>query len=248
MSDKNLIYVLNKTLALRQAPNGFRTSMDSVMLGAACPAKDGQSILDIGCGVGSAGLCALKRVSGATLHGIDIQRDHIEIARENARLNDMDSRAEFTCSDIRELDIDRFDHVICNPPYMELNAHISSPSESKARAMGHIEADIDLQDWITTAYNHIKGQGSLCMIHEAGQIDNIIHALYSPRGGRRFGAIEITPLFPKLGVPAKRVIIRACKHKKSGTTLHQGIIMHEENGDYTQSAEMVLRDGAGIFL
>ena len=247
MTDKNLIYILNKTLALRQAPQGFRTSMDSVMLGAACPVKSGQSILDLGCGVGSAGLCALKRISGATLHGVDIQGDHIEIALENARLNDMDSRAEFTCSDIREMDIDRFDHVICNPPYMEMNAHISSPSESKARAMGHIEADIDLQDWITTAYNHIKGQGSLSMIHEAGQTDNIIRSLYSPRGGRRFGAIEIIPLFPKLGVPAKRVVIRAYKHKKSGTTLHQGIIMHKDNGDYTETADKILRGAEKLF-
>jgi len=56
------ITVLNGKLRLLQAPDGFRTSIDAVLLAAACPAQNGHSILDLGCGVGSAGLCALHRL------------------------------------------------------------------------------------------------------------------------------------------------------------------------------------------
>ncbi len=248
MNDEHLIYVLNKKLALHQAQKGFRTSMDSVMLGAACPAKSGQSILDLGCGVGSAGLCALYRIVNATLTGIDIQGDHIEIAQKNAEINNIENRSNFIVSDIRDARLGNiFDHVICNPPYMKFDAHIQSPSPSKARAMGHLDENMDLQSWITCAHRHIKGQGSLSIIHDGGQIDNIIHALYGKNGGKRFGGVEIIPLYPKKNQPAKRIIIRAWKHKKSPSILHQGIIMHKSNGNYTKQADRILRDAEKLF-
>lgn len=249
MSKSNPIHVLDKSLTLYQAPDGFRTSMDSVMLAAACPASKGQSILDLGCGVGSAGLCVLKRVEGTTLTGIDIQGNHTDIATENARANDMVQRVNFIRADIRSYpftNIGTFDHVICNPPYKEAGAHRQSPSEAKALAMGHTENDISLQSWISCAWYHIKGQGSLSMVHEAGQVDAILHALYSKNGGRRFGSVEIIPLYPKAGVPAKRVIIRAYKHKKSPSVIHHGIIMHEKDGSHTKEADDILRHAAPL--
>jgi len=247
MDTENLIYVLDKSLALYQVPDGFRTSMDSIMLGAACPVKSGQSVLDLGCGVGSAGLCVLKRVDNTRLTGIDIQQDHIDLAIKNSEINHMQDCAEFICTDIRDdFNIGTFDHVICNPPYKEAGAHRLSPSPAKARAMGHIEDDIDLQNWITRAWLHIKGQGSLTIIHEAGQVDNILHSLYGKNGGKRFGRVEIIPLYPKQDVPAKRVILRAYKHKKSPAILHHGIIMHDSEGNNTKQAENILRNKAAL--
>ncbi|MGH1456775.1 MAG: tRNA1(Val) (adenine(37)-N6)-methyltransferase [Alphaproteobacteria bacterium] len=247
MSNYNPIHVLNKSLALLQIEGGFRTSTDSVLLGAACPIKAGQHVLDLGCGVGSAGLCVLKRVAYTNLTGLDIQADHIAIASQNAALNTMSGRASFHCGDVRDThDIGMFDHVICNPPYKESGAHIPSPSNKKALAMGHQEEDLSLQDWITCAWTHIKGQGSLCMIHEATKTDEIIHNLYSLKGGRRFGNIEIFPIFSKKGDEANRVVIRAWKHKKAGSKIYSGIIMHDAEGAYTKEAEDILRHSASL--
>lgn len=248
--DDSTIYVLNKALRLRQAQSGFKTSIESVFLGAACPARYGQSVLDMGCGVGSAGLCVLKRVDGTTLTGFDFQDSHIEIARFNAQENGMAERCAFQVADVRDyLDsvLGRFDHVICNPPYMSYGAHKPSPSEEKARAMGHIEDGLDLRIWVTRAWNHISGQGSLSIVHESGHLDSIIHALYGERGGRRFGRVEVFPLYSKAGRVAKRVIVRAWKHKQSPTILHPGLVVHDADGEYTKEAENVLRQAASLF-
>ncbi|MGB0718865.1 MAG: tRNA1(Val) (adenine(37)-N6)-methyltransferase [Bdellovibrionales bacterium] len=242
MSKKDEIHVLGGRVVLRQIEGGFKTSTDSVLLAAACAAKTGDQILDLGCGVGSAGLCVLGRVSGAHLIGIDILPDHIALAHANAKINDKGDYARFVAEDIRDFEDDEFDHVICNPPYMESGSYIDTPYARKAVAIGHGEDDIDLKDWIDAAHRNLRHGGSFTIIHRGDAVDRIIRLL-----GTRFGAVEIIPLWPKAGVAARRVIVRAIKNRKSPGVLHAGIVLHEDSGDYTTAAEAVLRNGAGLF-
>ncbi len=231
------IHVLNKRVRLLQPADGFRTSLDSVMLAAACPAKAGDHVLDMGCGVGGAGFCVLARVPGTHLHGIDIQPDHIDLACRNIALNDMQSRAQFEAGDIRDAAAGTFDHVICNPPYLETGTHSISPSQKKAIAHGHHEEDISVYDWLDAGFRHLKSGGSLTMIHRADRTDKIILGLKN-----RFGAIEIIPLWPRAGENAKRVIIRAIKDRRTPARLHTGVVLHEADGRYTPTADDILRD------
>lgn len=245
MSKTDPIYVLDKRVQLRQPENGFRTAIDAVLLAAACPAKPGQTLLDLGCGVGSAGLCALRRIDGVKLTGIDIQDDHIELARENAALNNLTAQTQFITANVADYTHYQngknalFDHIICNPPYNDNGAHTRSPSAAKARAMGHDETT--LQDWINCANRNLKSGGSFTLIHKADQIDAIILGL-----GDRFGSIEIIPLWPKTGEAAKRVIIRARKDSKSPAKLHPGIVLHQNDGSYSAAAEEILRNMAPL--
>jgi tRNA1(Val) A37 N6-methylase TrmN6 len=235
MSTQKPIHLLDKRLALRQPEGGFRPGLDSVMLAAACPAKAGDHILDLGCGVGSAGLCVLSRVDGTRLSGLDVQGEYIALAEDNAALNDMAERTRFLTGCISQFSETKFDHIICNPPFMEAGTHSPSPDESRAKANGH-DGDATLEDWVKAAFNALKSGGSFTIIHRADMSDKIILAL-----GKSFGATEIIPLWPKAGRPAKRVIIRTIKHRKSPATIHAGLILHQENGEYTPEAENILR-------
>lgn len=247
------VTVLGQRLRLRQIPDGFKTSIDAVLLAAACPAQTGHRVLDLGCGVGSAGLSVLTRIEGTMLTGIDVLPDHVALARENAEINDLDARTTFIAEDIRDFEPgfyggDVFDHVICNPPYLGSGAHIQSPSAKKQLAIGLDpigvgEDAMDLKDWIDAAHRNLRSGGGLTIVNRADATDKIIREM-----GRKFGAIEIIPLWPKLSVKAKRVIIRGIKDRKSPATLHPGIVLHRADGDYTDAAEAVLREANALYL
>lgn len=237
MSEPVEIHVLDKRVRLLQPHDGFRTSLDSVMLAAACPARGGDHIFDMGCGVGGAGLCVLARVEDTKLTGVDIQADHIDLANRNIALNNTQGRAAFIASDITDFSAPHtFDHVICNPPYMDTGTHTASPSPRKAVAHGHHD-ETSLDDWLEAGFRALKSGGSFTMIHRADKTDKIILGLKN-----RFGAIEIIPLWPRAGENAKRVIIRAVKDRKTPAILHAGIILHEADGGYTAAADAILRD------
>lgn len=237
------IYVLNKRLKLLHSEKGFKTSIDSVLLAAACPAMAGESVLDMGCGVGGAGFCVLSRIDRVLLTGVEIQAEHVKLAERNAIANLLQERSQFICSDIRDFKQEKnFNHVICNPPYLEAGAHLRSPHEEKATAMGHAEHDITIKDWVDAAHYNMKSNGALIMIHRADMIDKIMLAM-----GKRFGAIEIFPLWPRQKENAKRVIIRAIKDRKSPATIHAGMVLHNEDGSYTFEAEKILRDMESLF-
>lgn len=241
MSQTPEIHVLDHKVRLLQAGEGFRTSMDSVFLAAACKAEKGARVLDLGCGVGGASFCLLWRVPETHVTGIDIQDDHVHLARENIALNKMEGRADFITGDMRSFhDAQRFDHVICNPPYLEAGRYTVSPQEKKAAALGHDGTDVELKDWIDAAFDNLKSSGSLTMIHRADMTDKIILCM-----GKRFGAVEIIPLWPRAGEEAKRVIIRAVKDRKSPARMHAGIVLHEGEGQ-SAAANAILRDGEAI--
>lgn len=244
MSEPVEIFVLDKKVRLLQPADGFRTSLDSVMLAAACPAGAGERVLDMGCGVGGVSFCLLQRVPECHITGIDIQNLCIELANQNKSLNNNTERCGFICGDVCGYDVEnpaaRFDHVICNPPYLEAGAHTQSPHEGKAVALGH--EDASLQDWLDAGFRNLKSGGTFTIIHRADMTDKIIMGL-----GKRFGAIEIIPLWPRAGEAAKRVIIRAIKDRKTPATLYPGLVLHEADGNYTSATENILRGGEKLF-
>jgi tRNA1(Val) A37 N6-methylase TrmN6 len=241
------IQILNRRVRLLQPVGGFRTSLDSVMLAAACPAESGQSVLDMGAGVGGAAFCVLSRVPGCNVTGVEIQDEYHALAIRNISLNEAENQAEFVHADIMAFEAERFDHVICNPPFLEAGTYTPAEDAGRAMALGHgapvvlARSDArgeDLKAWIDAGFRLLKSNGSLTLIHRADCIDKIIQVL-----GKRFGAVEVIPLWPRCGEPARRVIVRAIKDRRSPALLHPGVVLHEADGAYTPEAERYLRQG-----
>ncbi len=230
--------LLDGRVKLRQPLEGLRAGLDAVMVAAACLAKSGENVLDLGCNTGAVGLCVKARVPGIVLTGLDIQEDLVVLARVN------DANATFIAGDLRDktlLGSDAFDHVVCNPPYMQAGTWYDSVHQGRSKALGKKEGDATLQDWVDCIQRVVKPGGSVSLIHRADHADKIIQGL-----GTRFGGVEIWPLYPHAGEPANRIVIRALKNRKSPSVFHAGIVLHEKDGAWTRQADAVLRGAGGL--
>jgi tRNA1(Val) A37 N6-methylase TrmN6 len=239
--------LLRGKVRLLQPKVGFHASIDSVFLAAAAPIKDRHKVLDIGCGVGSVGLCITSRNKNISLTGIDIQSELIDLAHQNAALNGLES-ARFHAGDIRSEKVipdNAFNVVVMNPPYLEAGRHTSSPEKIKATSHGEGVSGASLGDWIKYAHRKLKQGGHLTMIHRADRLDDAVAALEKRRW---FGSLILYPLWPHAGENAKRIIIQARKERYAPLVLKAGMVIHKDNGKYTEEAEAVLSETATIAL
>ena len=126
---------LGGRLVLRQPRKGYRAGADPVLLAAAVLARPGESLLDLGCGAGTAALCAGARVPGLRLAGLERQPAYAELARRNARENGLEMTV--TCGDLsvmpEALRQQQFHHVIANPP-ISAATPLSAPGPTTAKA------------------------------------------------------------------------------------------------------------------
>jgi release factor glutamine methyltransferase len=81
-------------------------------------------ILDLGTGPGTLLLAALDQWPGATGLGIDASKRALDYARRNAARLGLSARASFRPGDWAEGIEERFDLILCNPPYVEAGADL----------------------------------------------------------------------------------------------------------------------------
>lgn len=239
--------LLDGRVRLIQPAKGFRAAIDSVLLAAAVPARAGESVLDVGAGVGAAALCLAARVPDCRIFGIEIARDLVRLAGENARLNGWDRRITIMTGDLTSppprLAAGSFQHVMANPPYLAPERADASPVA--ARAAAAVEGRGRLADWIGFCLAMLAPRGSVTVIHRADRLAELLALLDARAGG-----IVVLPLWPgRDGTrPAKRVIVQARKGSSAPLRLLPGLALHEAGGGYTDEAEAVLRHGAALAL
>jgi tRNA1(Val) A37 N6-methylase TrmN6 len=237
--------LLGGRIRLRQPAVGYRVAIDPVFLAAAVPAEPYQTILDVGCGSGAAMLCLAARVPHSRIVGLEMQRDLVRLAGDNAILNCMETRVSAMIGDLLRapprLSPGAFDHVMANPPYLQRGQ--ATPSTVPDRAEATIEGEADLAAWVGFALAMTRPKGSMTFIHRADRID----ALLAEIAGRA-GDVVIYPLWPGPGKPAVRVLVRARKQVAGPARLAPGLVLHEPDGRLTPAAEGVLREGRGLAL
>ena len=237
--------LLGGRVRIRQPVDGARVSIDPVFLASAVPVNAGELVLDIGCGTGAAMLCVATREPLCRVVGLERQRELVRIAGDNAILNGMTPRVSVMVGDLLQppprISAGAFDHVMANPPYLERARANETPNSARAEAT--IEGDAELGDWIRFAIAMAKPKGTVTFIHRADRIDAVLSQIAG-----RAGEVVIYPLWPGLGKPATRILVRARKQVAAPARLAVGMVLHEPDGRFTPAAEAVLRGGEALAL
>ncbi len=230
---------------LKQPVGAYRVAIDPIFLAAAVHAKPGDTVLDIGAGVGAASLCLARRLDGIKVIGLELQREYVRLAAENVKLNHLQDRVEILCGNLLKapprLAAGTFTHVMTNPPYVEHDKGRPSPNPLKRHA--NIEDSASFSEWANFCLLMVKPKGTITFIHRADRLDHILSFFAGKLGG-----IHIYPLWPGHGKAAKRVVVTGVKSSGANLTLHQGMLLHHQDGKFTREAEAILRDGESLVM
>jgi len=242
--------VLDGRLRLTQQRGGHRVGHDAILLAAATPARAGDHAVDLGAGVGGAGLAVAVRVTDVTVTLVEIDPALAAIAGENIVRNGLAARARAVVLDVAA-PADTFaaaglgpgaaDHVLMNPPFNDPARQNVSPDPDRRSA--HAAPAASLGAWVDAAAWLLHSAGTLTMIWRAEGLAQVLAAL-----DRRFGGIAILPVHGRAGAPAIRVLVRACKGSRTPLALLPALVLNDRSGRPTAEAEAVLRAAAPLPL
>ncbi|MDR3179906.1 MAG: methyltransferase [Holosporaceae bacterium] len=227
-------YILKGKLSLLQPKHGYRVAIDPIILAGFVSLQHNQSVLDVGCGVGTISLILKLRNPSAIITAIDVDPDICDICLRNAKENSLDL-------DVVNIGIENFhgnpsyngktfDHIVTNPPFFSRESF----KISNTKLLANFET-IELTDWISFCLKKLKNGGTLHIIHHASRISDILSSL-----GQKVGAIEITPVFPKKDMDAIRIIVSGKKGSRKSTKITGGLVLHDNDGNFSKIAQKIL--------
>jgi tRNA1(Val) A37 N6-methylase TrmN6 len=241
---------LGGRLTLRQPARGHRFGHDAILLAAATPAAADEVAVDLGAGVGAAGLALARRVAGVTVHLVEIDAELAALARTNAERNGFGGRVAAHALDVAgppeafaaaSLAAECADRVLMNPPFHPAGRAQASPDAR--RRVAHVAPAGTLAAWLDAAARLLRPAGTLSVIYRADGLGELLEGL-----APAFGAVAILPVHPRPGAAAIRILICATKGSAAPPSLLPGLVLNRVDGRPSPEAETVLRGGEPLPL
>jgi tRNA1(Val) A37 N6-methylase TrmN6 len=237
--------VLGGRLVLRQPRRGHRVGHDAILLAAATDETGGDHVIELGAGVGAAGLALAQRVSGVTVTLLEIDPSLAALAEQNAMQNGLANRVQVAVLDVTGSD-EAFARagvmpgaaarVLMNPPFNDPARQNVSPDPH--RRLAHAASPRTLEQWVERAARLLAPTGVLTLIWRADGLGEVLCAL-----DNHFGGVAVMPVYPRPDAAAIRVLVRAVMGSRAPLTIAPGLALNDANGRPSAEAEAILRGG-----
>lgn len=213
---------------------GHRSGMDAMLLAALVPNGAGGRLADLGAGAGAAGMAVAARVPDVSVTLVErsaymagYARRSIALAENAAlapRLSVIEADVTLTgkARQATGLQDEAYDQVIMNPPF---NAGGDRRTPDAEKADAHAMPPGMFEAWIRTAGAIARNSAQLSLIARPASIAEIVEAC-----GRRFGGLQVTPVYPRDGEDAIRILVTAIKGSRAPLKLRPPLVMHDGPG------------------
>jgi len=203
--DEALDLFLNGRLKLIQSRDGYRFSIDAVLLSQFATIRSGDVVIDLGTGCGVIPLILLLTKPVGHVFGLDVQEGLITQAARNARLNGFEKKMNVVRGDIRHPPFASgiANLVVCNPPYRKIKSGRINPDPQRAIARHELLASLD--DILRAVAALLTKKGRFALVYPAGRLAEMLVRL------RRFNLEpkRVRIHYPNLESNAKLALIEA---------------------------------------
>lgn len=237
LPDDELCELFEGTLRLYQKRQGYRFSVDSLVLAAFAQKRAAGTVADLGTGSGILPIILSKTTAVKAITGIEVQEDLARLAQKNVALNQCETRVTIVHADIRAIiktfTAGSFDTVISNPPFYPAPSGRINPDRQKA--ISRHELCGTLTDFLHTSQHLLKVSGKFLAIYPCVRVVDLI-------GEMR--AIGIEPktlqfIHPKCDEPANLLLVEGVKGAGREAKVLAPLVLYDASGHYTEQAHHI---------
>ena len=214
-ADECIDYFMDGRLKLIQSREGYRFSIDAILLSEFVTISPRDIVIDMGTGCGVILMILLLTRKVRHAFGLEIQTELAVQAARNALLNGFEDRLDIITGDIKHPPIaeESADVIICNPPYRQVKSGRINPDLRRAIARHEILASID--DILHTSRRLLRKKGRLALIYPSVRLVEVLVRM------RRFNLEpkRIQLNYPSLEAGSKLALIEASLNGRPGVEI-----------------------------
>ncbi|MCB4204647.1 methyltransferase [Deferribacterales bacterium Es71-Z0220] len=240
MLETTIDTILSKEIKVCQPKNGFRFSLDSVLLARFVSKKKAKYIIDIGSGSGVIALLLHKLYNFTNIDALEYQESMYHCLNETIKLNSCENIIQPINIDLKQYKPkNKYNIMVSNPPYRKsssgrvCNAH----EENIAR----FDDELGIIDIFKFAKSYLENLGSLYISYDADLTEELL-------GNSRKYNLEPKRLrffHPDINKPARLVFIEF-KKASSVEMIVEPPIFQKINGQKNDKFDILFTEEAKI--
>jgi tRNA1Val (adenine37-N6)-methyltransferase len=215
-----------------QSREGYRFSVDALLLYSFVQMKYAQKIVDFGTGSGIIGLLLAKKYGTSRVVLVELQESLARLAERNALHNGLHERVRVEHADIKNicecLEGMSSDLVVSNPPFRTVaSGRISLGGE---KAVARHEMQLRLSELASSASYLLRARGRFCMIYHPERIAEVFDAFRC----NRLEPKRIRFVHNNSDAISKIVLIEAVKEGRAGLRIERPLLLYNRDGSHTE--------------
>ncbi len=216
-----------------QHKEGYRYSVDAVLLSHFISPAPNARIIDMGAGCGIISLVLAYRWPQTQIISLEIQKPLVALIQKNIVLNNLQKQVKVVegdfCQINKILDSGGFDWLVCNPPYRKSGSGRVNPLSEQAVARHEIKGK--LADALRAASYLLKNKGRAAFVYPASRSAVLISLL--KKEGLEPKRMQVVHGYP--GAPGKLILVEAVKNGgEEVEILPPFYIFKESGGEYSE--------------
>ncbi|MDD3890031.1 MAG: tRNA1(Val) (adenine(37)-N6)-methyltransferase [Syntrophomonadaceae bacterium] len=236
-SDETLDDLILGDFKLIQAVQGYRFSLDAVLL-AHFPVLGGvRNVVDFGTGSGVIPILLATRSPSITVTGLELQESMVDRANRTINYNGLVEKIKIINGGINNVN-DIFpanytDLVVTNPPFWKKGE--GKISQNEEEAIARHEISLDLPTLIAAGAYVLRQGGNMCIIHRADRLSEIIN-IYEKN---KLHLKRLRTIHTFCDREAKLVLVEGQKNGGGSFTILPPLIIYKKPGEYCDELQQL---------
>ncbi|MBI4529002.1 MAG: tRNA1(Val) (adenine(37)-N6)-methyltransferase [Deltaproteobacteria bacterium] len=225
-------------LAIMQRRDGYRFSLDAVLLSHFVKLAGHEKIVDLGTGNGVIPLILASCNPSVLVTGLELQDSMVERAERNVRLNRLEPRVRIIRGDVCRIEQlfppRSFDLVVANPPYRRIASGRINPDREKSLARHEIRGC--LRDFIRAGFYLLPPGEKMDLVYPASRLSDLFNGMRAE--GMEPKRLRIVHSYAESA--ATLLLVEGVKGAKSELKIMPPLIVYAKGKEYSPELKTIL--------